>query len=303
MLFSCVCRCDVRGAGIAPSTRPACLTPYLYGRCSRKLKFPNRAIRLGSVRLCATARSTACGVRLGGANRKRFRIRPCCRRRAVVFSIRLRRSNYAELTATVRRERSGPIRGSRARRSARGRRGRCGSRTGRIRAGSKHVGSPSSSRSTACSSCITKPVRSRVRAARPYSVPSARYQIQGVRRVVHPTGWRGNDPMIATRTDRHAPNVNKRHGRKRYGFGQPAVFYRDGRFVMHYIDSCTGGRFYAHFEADNRISAARGRSRVACAVVRAASTAGAGCALRAGMTSSVRRLAPCWSSPAYGTAM
>ncbi|GMU20332.1 MAG: hypothetical protein AMXMBFR13_04290 [Phycisphaerae bacterium] len=53
-------------------------------------------------------------------------------------------------------------------------------------------------------------------------------------------------PIIA------APEANKRPGRQRYGLGQPSVFYRDGRFVLHYVDSCNGpGDFIVRVEADN----------------------------------------------------
>jgi hypothetical protein len=53
-------------------------------------------------------------------------------------------------------------------------------------------------------------------------------------------------PIIA------APADNKRPGRQRYGLGQPSVFHRNGRFVMHYVDSCTGpGDFIIRIEADN----------------------------------------------------
>jgi hypothetical protein len=49
-----------------------------------------------------------------------------------------------------------------------------------------------------------------------------------------------------------APEANKRPGRQRYGLGQPSVFYRNGRFVLHYVDSCTGpGDFIVRVEADN----------------------------------------------------
>lgn len=48
-----------------------------------------------------------------------------------------------------------------------------------------------------------------------------------------------------------APESNRTAGR-RYGLGQPSVFYRNGRFVMHYVDSCTGaGDFIVRLEADN----------------------------------------------------
>ena len=48
-----------------------------------------------------------------------------------------------------------------------------------------------------------------------------------------------------------APEANRLE-RKRYGFGQPSVFYKDGTFVMHYVNSCTGpGDFMVRIEADN----------------------------------------------------
>lgn len=49
-----------------------------------------------------------------------------------------------------------------------------------------------------------------------------------------------------------APQDNKKRDRQRYGLGQPSVFYRKGKFVMHYVDSCTGpGDFIVRIEADN----------------------------------------------------
>lgn len=54
------------------------------------------------------------------------------------------------------------------------------------------------------------------------------------------------EPVVA------APAVNRQPGRQRYGLGQPSVFYRDGTFVMHYVNSCTGsGDFQVRIEADN----------------------------------------------------
>lgn len=41
-------------------------------------------------------------------------------------------------------------------------------------------------------------------------------------------------PLVA------APASNRRPGAQRYGLGQPSVFYRDGHYVMHYVDSCNG---------------------------------------------------------------
>lgn len=49
-----------------------------------------------------------------------------------------------------------------------------------------------------------------------------------------------------------APHENRSPGRQRYGFGQPSVFRRGGRFVMHYVDSCTSaGDCIVRIEADN----------------------------------------------------
>ncbi len=49
-----------------------------------------------------------------------------------------------------------------------------------------------------------------------------------------------------------APVENKQRGRQRYGLGQPTVCYRDGKYIMHYVDSCTGpGDFIVRIEADN----------------------------------------------------
>jgi len=49
-----------------------------------------------------------------------------------------------------------------------------------------------------------------------------------------------------------APRENLDFGRQRYGLGQPSAFYRDGRFVLHYVDSCTGpGDFMVRVEAGN----------------------------------------------------
>ena len=36
-----------------------------------------------------------------------------------------------------------------------------------------------------------------------------------------------------------APTGNFQPGRRRYGLGQPSVCYRDGRFILHYVDACT----------------------------------------------------------------
>lgn len=47
-----------------------------------------------------------------------------------------------------------------------------------------------------------------------------------------------------------APRSNLELGRQRYGLGQPSVFYEGGRFVLHYVDSCTGpGDFVVRLEA------------------------------------------------------
>ncbi len=49
-----------------------------------------------------------------------------------------------------------------------------------------------------------------------------------------------------------APAANKLPDRRRYGLGQPSVFYRQGRFLMHYVDSCNGpGDFIVRIEANN----------------------------------------------------
>ncbi len=49
-----------------------------------------------------------------------------------------------------------------------------------------------------------------------------------------------------------APDDNRKPDRHRYGLGQPSVFHRNGRFVMHYVDSCTApGDFIVRIEADN----------------------------------------------------
>jgi hypothetical protein len=48
------------------------------------------------------------------------------------------------------------------------------------------------------------------------------------------------------------PDTNKSPRRQRYGRGQPSVFYRDGTFVLHYVDSesCPGD-YIVRIEADN----------------------------------------------------
>lgn len=52
-------------------------------------------------------------------------------------------------------------------------------------------------------------------------------------------------PVIA------APESNKLFDRRRYGLGQPSVFYHKGRFVMHYVDSCNGpGDFIVRVDSD-----------------------------------------------------
>jgi hypothetical protein len=49
-----------------------------------------------------------------------------------------------------------------------------------------------------------------------------------------------------------APVENQQRGRQRYGLGQPTICYRDGKYIMHYVDSCTGpGDFIVRIEADN----------------------------------------------------
>lgn len=52
----------------------------------------------------------------------------------------------------------------------------------------------------------------------------------------HFTKWPSNDnpePII------RSPEENRKPGRRRYGLGQPTVYYRDGKFVLHYVDACT----------------------------------------------------------------
>jgi len=64
--------------------------------------------------------------------------------------------------------------------------------------------------------------------------------------------WRKHPDDARPRPIVRAPEDNKRPGRQRYGLGQPSVFYRGGRFVMHYVDSCTApGDFIVRIEADN----------------------------------------------------
>lgn len=49
-----------------------------------------------------------------------------------------------------------------------------------------------------------------------------------------------------------APASNLEPGRQRYGLGQPSACYRDGKYILHYVDSCTGpGDFIVRLEADN----------------------------------------------------
>lgn len=49
-----------------------------------------------------------------------------------------------------------------------------------------------------------------------------------------------------------APSSNLELGRQRYGLGQPSAFHEDGRFVLHYVDSCTGpGDFVVRVDASN----------------------------------------------------
>jgi hypothetical protein len=64
--------------------------------------------------------------------------------------------------------------------------------------------------------------------------------------------WRKHPNDADPRPIIRAPEANKDFERQRYGLGQPSVFYRDGRFVMHYVDSCNGpGDFVIRIEADN----------------------------------------------------
>lgn len=62
---------------------------------------------------------------------------------------------------------------------------------------------------------------------------------------------RAPEPIVA------APKWNHQKGKQFYGLGQPSVYYRDGVFVMHYVDSCNGylpggvGDVIVRLEADN----------------------------------------------------
>jgi len=48
-----------------------------------------------------------------------------------------------------------------------------------------------------------------------------------------------------------APEGNTRPGKQRYGLGQPSACYKDGRFILHYVDACTGpGDFQVRVESD-----------------------------------------------------
>jgi hypothetical protein len=51
----------------------------------------------------------------------------------------------------------------------------------------------------------------------------------------HFTKWGGDGPQPILR----APESNLVPSKRRYGFGQPTVCYRDGKFILHYVDSCT----------------------------------------------------------------
>lgn len=49
-----------------------------------------------------------------------------------------------------------------------------------------------------------------------------------------------------------APEANHLPGRQRYGLGQPSVCYRNGTYILHYVDSCTApGDFIVRVEANN----------------------------------------------------
>ncbi|MHB0998850.1 MAG: glycoside hydrolase family protein [Armatimonadota bacterium] len=50
------------------------------------------------------------------------------------------------------------------------------------------------------------------------------------------TKWPNNrNPQPVVRV----PAENLKPENRRYGFGQPSVCYKDGRFILHYVDSCT----------------------------------------------------------------
>lgn len=49
-----------------------------------------------------------------------------------------------------------------------------------------------------------------------------------------------------------APASNHEPDRQRYGLGQPSVCYHEARFILHYVDSCTGpGDFVVRVESDD----------------------------------------------------
>jgi hypothetical protein len=100
-----------------------------------------------------------------------------------------------------------------------------------------------------------------------------------------------------------APEDNRLAGRRRYGFGQPSVCYRDGRYIMHYVDSCTGpGDFIVRLEADNpRFRDAR-TFRFTLATAGAGVNCPPGAVARFAQTD-VKYLGDLWCllRPAYGT--
>jgi hypothetical protein len=69
--------------------------------------------------------------------------------------------------------------------------------------------------------------------------------------------WRKRPSDGAPKPIVSAPKWNHEEGKRFYGLGQPSVYYRDGAYVMHYVDSCTGwlpggvGEVIVRLEADN----------------------------------------------------
>lgn len=104
-------------------------------------------------------------------------------------------------------------------------------------------------------------------------------------------------PIIA------APESNRRSPQHRYGLGQPSACYFQGRFVLHYVDSCTGpGDFIVRVEADNPYF--RNPRRFASSLTENSTQPGipAGAVARFAQTD-VKYLAAEWwlTRPAYGT--
>ena len=100
-----------------------------------------------------------------------------------------------------------------------------------------------------------------------------------------------------------APKGNRRNARHRYGVGQPSACYARGKFILHYVDSCTGpGDFIVRIEADNPFF--QNPRRFAPSLAASSSQAGtpAGAVARFAQTD-VKYLGDTWClvRPAYGT--